>query len=139
MAGTMARQPPIVVWRDPADELRPDNRVGAIDVTLPREPARAQSGHPSAAAGPGRRAIDLAGTDDHGARTLKFISLARERPGELTEGDVVPAAGLRMRETKLLIGGSDNADARLREVARFIRTNREAERRRVDNDETVAP
>jgi len=51
---------------------------------------------------------------------------------------VVPAGGLGMRETKLLIGGSDNADARLREVARFIRTNREAERRRVNNDETVA-
>jgi hypothetical protein len=31
-----------------------------------------------------------------------------------------------MRETKLLIGGSDNADARLRKVARFIHTNREA-------------
>jgi hypothetical protein len=43
-----------------------------------------------------------------------------------------------MRETKLIIGGSDNANARLREGARFIRTNREAERRRVDNDETIA-
>ena len=51
---------------------------------------------------------------------------------------MVPAGGLGMRETKLLIGGSDNANARLREVARFIRTNCEAERRRVDNDETVA-
>jgi hypothetical protein len=33
---------------------------------------------------------------------------------ELTEGDVVPPDSLGMRETKLLIGGSDNADARLR-------------------------
>jgi hypothetical protein len=38
-----------------------------------------------------RRAVNLAGTDDHGVRTLKFISLAREQPGEPTEGDVVPA------------------------------------------------
>jgi hypothetical protein len=45
---------------------------------------------------------------------------------------------LRMRETKLIIGGSDNVDARLREVVRFIRTNREAPRRHVDNDETIA-
>ncbi len=44
-----------------------------------------------------------------------------------------------MRETKLIIGGSDNANAHLREVARFIHTNREAERRRVDNDEIIAP
>ena len=43
-----------------------------------------------------------------------------------------------MRETKLIVGGSDNAGASLREVARFIRTNREAKRRRVDNDETIA-
>ena len=44
-----------------------------------------------------------------------------------------------MREAMLIIGGSDNPDARLREVARFIRTNREAERRRVDDDETMLP
>jgi hypothetical protein len=35
--------------------------------------------------------VNLAGTDDHGVRTLKIISLAREQPGELKEGDVVPA------------------------------------------------
>jgi hypothetical protein len=97
---------------------------------------RAQSGHASAAARACRRAVNLAGTDDHGVRTLKFISLAREQPGELTEGDVVPAGALGMRETKLIIGGSDNADARLREVARFIGMNCETERRRVDDDES---
>jgi hypothetical protein len=113
--------------------------VGAIDVTLPHEPARAPSAHASAAASACRRAVNLTGTDDDGVRTLKFISLAGERPGELTEGDVVPAGARGMRETKLIIGGSDNANARLREVAHFIRTNREAERRRVDMTKLSPP
>src|SRR5271168_2151146 len=85
-----------------------------------------------------RGTVDLAGTNNHSVWALKFISLAGEGPSELTERDVVPADGLGMRETKLLIGGSDNADARLRQIVRFLRTNREADRRRVDNDETVA-
>jgi hypothetical protein len=46
----------------------------------PHEPARAQSGHASAAASACRRAGQSCGTDDHGIRTLKFISLARESP-----------------------------------------------------------
>jgi hypothetical protein len=52
---------------------------------------------------------------------------------------VVPAGALGMSETKLIIGDSDNPDARLREVAHFIRTNREAERRRVDMTKLSPP
>ena len=51
---------------------------------------------------------------------------------------MVPAAGLGMGEAELLIGGGDDANARLREVARFVGRDGEAERRRVDDDETVA-
>ena len=42
--------------------------------------------------------VDLTRANDHGVRTLKFISLTRERPGELTEGDVIPAGSLGMSE-----------------------------------------
>ena len=52
---------------------------------------------------------------------------------------MVPAAGLGMRETELLVGRGDDTDAHLHEIARFVGLNREAERRRVDDDETVAP
>ena len=52
---------------------------------------------------------------------------------------MVPAARrLGMGEAELLIGGGDNADAGLRQIARFVRGDGEAERRRVDDDETVA-
>ena len=45
---------------------------------------------------------------------------------------------LGMGEAELLIGRGDDAHARLGQVARFVRRDREAERRRVDDDETVA-
>ena len=54
------------------------------------------------------------GADDDGVRTPEFVSLARERPGELTEGDMVPAAGLGMGEAELLIRGGDDANAGFR-------------------------
>ena len=54
------------------------------------------------------------GADDDGVRTPEFVSLARERPGELTEGDMVPNAGLGMGEAELLIRGGDDANAGFR-------------------------
>jgi hypothetical protein len=71
--------------RDPADELRPDYGAGATDVAPRHQPASDQNRHARAAAGPGRRAVDLAGANDRRVRTLKFVSLSRERSGELTE------------------------------------------------------
>ena len=73
-----------------------------------------------AAADPGRGAVDLAGTDNHRVRALKFIILAGEAAGELTERDVVPAARLGIGETELLAGGGDYADARFGQVAEKI-------------------
>ena len=69
---------------------------------------------------------------------LKFVSFSRERAGELTEGDVVPACRLGMSKAELLVGGGDDADAHLGQIARFVRPNRKAKRRRIDDDETVA-
>jgi hypothetical protein len=44
-----------------------------------------------------------------------------------------------MQEAELLVGGGDDANARLRKLARFVRPDREAARRGVDDDKTVAP
>ena len=86
----------------------------------------------------GERSI-LPGRTTTAFRALKFVSLARERSGELAEGDVVPAACRPgMGEAELLIGGGDNADAGLRQITRFVRGDGKAERRRIDDDETVA-
>jgi hypothetical protein len=65
-------------------------------------------------------------------------SFSRERSSELTERDVVPAASLGMGEVQLLVGGGDDADPRFGQIARFVRLNCEAERGRIDDDETVA-
>ena len=43
-----------------------------------------------------------------------------------------------MGEAELLVGGRSDSYARLGEVARFIRRDGEAERRRIDDDEAVA-
>jgi hypothetical protein len=65
-------------------------------------------------------------------------SFSRERSSELTERDVVPAASLGMGEAQLLVGGGDDADPRFGQIARFVWLNCEAERGRIDDDETVA-
>jgi hypothetical protein len=52
---------------------------------------------------------------------------------------MVSYARLGMQEAELLVGGGDDANARLRKLARFVRPDREAARRGVDDDKTVAP
>jgi hypothetical protein len=58
----MTGRPPIGGWaRDPADELGANDGAGAIDDVASRhQPASDQNRHARAAAGPGRRAVDLA-------------------------------------------------------------------------------
>jgi hypothetical protein len=127
----MARRPPTVVPRDAADEPGANDGAGAIDVALGHQTA-------AAAAGAGWGSGRSCSADNDGVRALKFGSLAFERPGRLTEGDVVPAARLGMRETELFVGRGDDADDHFGQVARFVWRDGETERRRVDDDETVA-
>ena len=77
------------IWQTNSEPM-----MDRADVAFRHLPVRALNGLLGAAAGPGRGTVDLAGVDDACVRTLKFVSFSRERSGELTERDVVPAASL---------------------------------------------
>jgi hypothetical protein len=61
------------------------------------------------------------------AGAADFVSLARERPGELAEGDMVPAGAFGMREAELFVGCGRDPHAGLGEIARLMRSDREAD------------
>ena len=99
------RGPPrdLRIGGDPAIEGRADDRTREVAVAHLHQPSSAQSRHAGAAAGAGRRAVDLAGVHHDGVGPGERAVDALERPGELAERNMAPIGVLRVGETELRV------------------------------------
>lgn len=71
-------------------------------------------------------------------RPVQAPSLCRSGSAIWQKRDVVPGRVYRMAKTKLLVRDLGNADPHLGDVARLVRLQREAQRTRIGDDETIA-
>jgi hypothetical protein len=123
---------------DPAGGLGAYDGAGAIDVA-PLTSVCARSKPPCGRCCRSRSASGRSCQgDDATGRTLKFVSFSRERSGELTERDVVQPPPSGWKKPNCSLAAAMTRNPRFGQIARFVRLDCEAERGRIDDDETVA-
>ena len=89
---------------DRAVEARADDRQRGVAVADLHLAPGVQHGHARAAAGAGRRAVDLAGLDDDGVRAGERAVAPLERAGELAERNMRPVRIFGVDEAELRVG-----------------------------------
>ena len=135
----MAGLPPTVVSASMRQSKRRADDGAADEAVADAEfSSCVQHGEAGGAAGAAGRAVDLAGADGDGVEAFRDAVGVLDRRGELAEGDVAPIGKRRVAEAELLVRGLGDAHAELRDVARFVGSDAEAERVGVDDDEAVA-